>query len=118
MRQRQMRFLKNVAHLINYIFDSGYQCTAGEMFRTEYQQKEYLRTGYTKTLDSQHLKRLAVDLNIFDNEVLLFKEPLRKDKDMQIAKMIADYWEGLHPDNVAGFYFKNFNDFGHFEMKG
>ena len=63
--QEQWEFLKDVSKLIKKAEDLDIVLTAGEMFRTKEQQEIYFKTGKSKTMNSNHLKRLAVDFNFF-----------------------------------------------------
>lgn len=91
--QEQFAFSKDVAALFLYLIDHGFNWSLGEALRTEYQQAEYVRTGRSKTSNSQHLKKLAIDLNIFKDGMLCNAAQL---------KGVGDYWEGLSPLNRWG----------------
>jgi len=54
-----------VCELIAWAHANGYELTFGEAYRTEEQQKLYVKSGYSKTMESKHLDRLAVDFNLF-----------------------------------------------------
>jgi hypothetical protein len=43
----------------------GFVVTAGELYRSPEQQEIYHQDRRSKTMDSLHLKRLAIDLNFF-----------------------------------------------------
>ena len=104
--ERQQTFALNVAKLILYINVKGYRCTFGETLRTKEMAQIYARTG-RGVLDSNHLYKLAVDLNLFKNGVYL--------TDAKEYKQFADYWLTLNPFNEAGYYWKSV-DSQHFEM--
>ena len=102
----QWEFLQDVAALITFIAKVGLTATGGELYRTTYQQAEYVRTGRSKTPNSKHLKRLAIDLNFFkDGELVSDKESLHS---------VGDYWEHLDPANNWGGHW-DFYDPGHFQ---
>jgi hypothetical protein len=107
LREAQSIFLQNVAKLILWAFDNGYELTGGELQRTEEQQEVYVLEGKSKTMDSDHLKRLAIDLNLFIDGV--YKT------DRESYKPLADFWKGLHSNNVAGYDWGW--DANHFAMK-
>lgn len=113
----QWEFLKDLAALICYIETKGYKATGGELQRTEAQQAIYLREGKSKTKNSRHLQKLAIDLNIFDPQGNL----ITGDKDKM--RMFGDFWEMLAPnENIWGGYFpehygSTFVDTPHFERK-
>jgi len=105
LSNEQWIFLQDVAKLIIYAKNAGYKLTGGELYRTSYQQREYLRTGKSKTLRSKHLRRLAIDLNIFINGKLTY-EP-------NDIRLLGEYWERLNSKNVWGGSWGW--DAGHFE---
>ena len=104
----QQIFAANVSLLIKHIFENGYKCTLGEAFRTEEQAEIYAKEG-KGIVDSQHCKRLAIDLCLFSpaNEYLMHTDQY---------KLFGDYWEGLHPQNQWGGKFPR-GDGNHFQMK-
>jgi hypothetical protein len=103
----QRVFTQNVAKFINYANSQNVGLTFGEAFRTKFQQDEYVRQGLSKTHNSKHLERLAVDFNYFENGVYGISD--------EKIKLLATYWESLHPNNVAGFFWGW--DAGHIEMR-
>jgi len=92
--REQASFLLDVCLLINKATEMGFQVTAGELYRTPEQQQIYVKTGRSRTMNSLHLQRRAVDLNFFVNGNLCY------DKDT-LAPLGA-YWESLHPLNSWG----------------
>ena len=110
----QAEFLQDVCTLVQIIKGNGFVVTGGELYRTRAQQERYFEMGLAKTMDSQHLKRLAIDLNFFkvDEEG---KRHLTYEKgDLQ---KIGDYWESLNEYNQWGGNWENFLDCGHFERR-
>jgi len=105
----QAGFLKDVAKLINNCFELGFVVTGGELWRTPEQQAIYLKKGLSKTSDSMHLKRCAIDLNFFKDGVLVGK------RDLLIP--VGEYWQSLNPKNRWGGNFTNIIDCSHFERK-
>ena len=61
--KEQAAFLLDVAKLINKATELGFVVTGGELARTPEQQAIYVKTGRSKTMNSIHLKRCAIDLN-------------------------------------------------------
>ena len=108
-------FLSDVARLISKAHDLGFQISAGEMWRTPEQQKIYFDSGRSKTMDSNHIKRLAVDLNFFKDGKLI--------GDKGTLQPIGEWWESLNPQNRWGGSWRglvengksNFVDLPHFE---
>jgi hypothetical protein len=104
----QKLFARNVGKLIDFIYSSDYSCTLGEAFRTPEQAKIYAAEG-KGIVDSQHCKRLAIDINLF----LPMGVYLENTKDYE---PIGKYWESLHPLNRWGGRFPK-ADGNHMEMK-
>lgn len=107
--QNQELFSKDLTHLLNFIHNNGYDVRIGEAERTKEQQEIYLKSGKTKTLDSLHLKRCAIDLHIFFNGSWI--------QSKSELQFIGDYWEQLSKNNKWGGNFKNFIDTPHFERR-
>lgn len=112
---QQANFLIDVARLIFWCAQNGYKVTGGELFRTRYQQDQYLRVGYTKAHHSKHQDRLAIDLNFWVDGVSMwaYDEDWRKLRDD--LQPIGDYWESLREGNVWGGNWKDPFDPAHFE---
>jgi hypothetical protein len=103
----QASFLLDVCRLIQYATEQGYVVTGGELYRTLEQQQIYLKTGRSKTLKSNHLKRLAIDLNFFVYGKLTW--------DKEVLAPIGKYWESLSNKNRWGGNFQALVDVPHFE---
>lgn len=107
LSEKQQVFAVNLALLILFARQIGLSVTLGEVLRTDYQQKEYLRLGLSKTENSRHLIKMAADVYFFKNGVLT-EEP----KDWA---PVGAFWNSLNPKNVCG---HNWGwDYNHFEMK-
>lgn len=110
----QFSFLIDVCKLITEAEKQGFIVSGGELFRTPEQQDIYIKNGKSKTKNSYHLKRLAIDLNFFKpsikNEFVLTMEKINLQK-------IGDYWESLNPKNSWGGNWSSFLDTPHFERK-
>ncbi len=105
LSERQQIFTRNVAKLIEYVFNAGYACTFGEAYRPQPMADLYAKQGKGIKL-SLHTVRLAVDLNLFKNGKYL--------TDTADYEPIGVYWEALHPENAWGGRFKDGN---HFSME-
>jgi len=126
LREKQSIFAKNVAKLILYIFEQGYECTLSECYRTPEQawinalpfnsslealapgmsRKVYpYRVGGKGIRKSLHCERLAIDINLFKDGVYLATT--------EAHKPFGDYWESLHPLNRWG---GRWEDGNHYEM--
>jgi len=119
----QQKFTKDIALLINRATELEVKLSFGEAYRTIDQQLLYyygmnvrtedkrlnLLSGKTrsKTLYSNHMKRLAVDFNFFINNKLTYTDPLIEE--------LGQYWESLDKHNRWGGNFKGFYDAPHFE---
>lgn len=114
LSENQMIFTKNIASLINYAHSIGIQLTFGHAYRDKETQRRLVDKGLSKTMNSNHLRRLAVDFNFFINGELTY--------DFDKIKPLGDYWESLHPANRWGGDFNKDNikngfvDTPHFEM--
>jgi len=114
LSEKQQIFTRNIAKLINKATELEIGLTFGHAWRSLEEQKRLKAEGKSQTLKSKHLDRLAVDFNFFINGKLVY--------DFHKIKVLGDYWENLHPDNVWGGDFnKNdkkdgFVDTPHFQM--
>lgn len=102
----QHAFMQDVCRLIARATDGGMLVTGGELWRTEAQQKIYVDSGLSKTMQSNHLRRLAIDINFFVAGQLATVGQIRP---------LGDYWQSLHPANRWGGNYKKFLDAPHFE---
>lgn len=107
LSDEQAAFLLDACKLVQYATEQGFKVTGGELFRTAEQQAIYVKTGRSKTLNSNHLKRLAIDLNFFKDGQIIW--------DKSILAPLGAYWETLNPKNRWGGNFKSLVDCPHFE---
>ena len=107
LSQEQAAFLRDMCKLVEYASSQGFLVTAGELYRTPEQQEIYVKTGRSKTLNSIHLKRCAIDLNFFKDGKIIW--------DKQMLAPLGAFWESLHPKNRWGGNFKSLVDCPHFE---
>ena len=105
----QAAFLVDACNLIEFATLQGFTVTGGELFRTVEQQQIYVASGRSTTLNSYHLKRLAIDLNFFKDGVLI--------QDKETLQPVGDFWEGLNPVNKWGGNWNTFKDLLHFERR-
>jgi len=94
LSQEQAAFLLDACKLIQYATEQGFMVTGGELARTPEQQAIYVKTGRSRTMESIHLKRCAIDLNFFKDGQLVY--------DKKILAPIGLYWESLNPNNSWG----------------
>jgi len=106
--REQIKFSEDVGKLLLFISDlPNYAVTLGEAYRTKEQQKLYIKNGKSKTMNSMHLKRLAIDLNLFVDGNLTWE--------IEEYRVLGKYWESLDDKNVWGGSWKNFKDVPHFQ---
>lgn len=103
----QAEFLIDVSRLIKFCAETGFVVTGGELYRTAEQQEIYVKTGRSKTMNSNHLKRCAIDLNFFKNGKLTW--------DKKDIAPVGKFWESLNEKNRWGGNFKTLVDVPHFE---
>lgn len=112
--REQAVFLLQVAELIRKASELGFQASGGELFRTTEQQALHVQNGRSTTMNSQHLKRLAIDLNFFktaaDGELKLTYE-------VEELRPLGQFWESLDPANRWGGNWSSFKDTPHFERR-
>lgn len=105
--QEQAAFLLDAGKLVAYATEQGFVVTGGELWRTPEQQQVYVKTGRSKTMKSNHLRRLAIDLNFFrDGKLAATKAELAP---------LGKFWESLSPANRWGGNFSTLVDTPHFE---
>jgi hypothetical protein len=106
LNRAQFIFAKNLSKLIDYIFETGYQCSIGEVLRTREQAMIYVKQGIG-IKDSLHCYKLAADINLFRfNDYITDPESYRK---------FGEFWKKLNPLNRWGGDFEKV-DATHFEM--
>lgn len=102
--QHQEAFSRNLVQLMQRAFELGYNVRIGEVLRTAEQQAIYVKTGFSKTSNSMHLKKCAADLHFTDSAgTLVYPDALGK------------YWESLDPLNQWGGFWKTIVDKPHFQ---
>ena len=92
LSQEQAAFLLDACKLIEFATQNGFVVTGGELARTPEQQAIYVKTGRSKTLNSIHLKRCAIDLNFFKDGQIIW--------DKQTLAPLGKFWESLNPKNL------------------
>jgi hypothetical protein len=103
--EHQQAFARDLVQLLNKAFMLGYEVRIGEVERTVEQQKLYVSTGRSKTMNSNHLKKCAADLHFFRDGKIWYPEEL------------GNFWESLNPINSWGGNWKSFKDKPHFERR-
>lgn len=100
LREKQSLFVILVARLIEHAYNQGYELTFGDAFRDP-------RVTYGHP-NSNHRKRLAIDLNLFIDGVYM--------DDTESHRPLGEYWKSLHPLCRWGGDFSN-PDGNHYEMQ-
>jgi hypothetical protein len=101
--QEQETFAKQVVQLLNKAWELGYAVRLGEVLRPLEMQQIYVNTGRSKTLDSQHIKKLAIDLVLLKDDLICTREQI---------KPLGDWWESLDPRNRWGGNWRGLVDSG------
>ncbi len=118
----QVEFTYDVSRLIDWAYDNGYGLSFGEAWRSQETQEIYYEQGKTKTLNSKHKERLAVDFNLFIGDGYFKYTDNPED-----YRPLGEYWESLRKGNKWGGRFgvkkEDYDkevgwDTGHFERKG
>lgn len=110
--EHQEAFSRDLCKLLAEGFARGYEARIGEVMRTPEQQALNVQNGASKTMNSMHLKKCAVDIHWTKNGVVCYPEELGR------------YWEGLSTFNRYGGNFDkdwtkadNFKDAPHYERQ-
>lgn len=114
LNEQQNIFMQHVSALINKAHELDLVITAGELYRTPEQQKLYVQAGRSKTMNSQHLKRMAIDLNFF------IRKPdggLNLVYEHEKIRLLGQFWESLDSANRWGGNWSSFKDTPHFERR-
>lgn len=109
LSDKQWEFLKDVSCLIQYADRIGLKLTGGELYRPQLMQQYYYDNNLSKTLNSDHGNRLAIDFNFFQGNQLITGGLL--------VEMLGTYWKSLNPYNYWGGDYKKLDDPYHFGRK-
>ena len=112
--EKQRLFVINIAHLITWAYENDYELSFGEALRTAEQAALNASKG-SGISNSLHLKRLAIDLNLFLDTSVDSDEDIYQ-TDSESYKPLGDYWKSLHPLNRWGGDFSK-PDGNHFSME-
>lgn len=94
--EKQRLFVRLVADLIKFAYDSGYELTFGDA---------WARSGHME--NSNHYIRLAIDLNLFKDGLYLTTT--------EAHESLGVYWKSLHPECRWGGDFKK-KDGNHYSI--
>lgn len=85
--QKQRKFTLMVAQLIQWAYEKGYELTLGDAYRDPRVHGEVgVKKSYSSA-NSLHKERLAIDLNLFKNQVYL--------KSTEDYLPLGEYWESI-----------------------
>ena len=117
---KQWSFLKDVSLLITFIASNGWKATAGDAYRSNAEQDRLYNKGLSKARagHSRHNSRMAVDLNLWDDNgdwMQIQLDSLGREQHQAKVQFIGDYWKSLNPKNRWGGEFKSLYDYMHFE---
>lgn len=107
--QAQAQFALDVSSLIREAFRLGYIVSLGEVWRTPEQQAIYVKMGRSRTMNSQHLSRLAIDLVLRKGDTICAT--------VEDFRPLGDYWCSLRPENEWGGNWRSFKDAPHFQRR-
>lgn len=105
LRKAQSEFLFLTTKLIRHIYSTGYEATYGDAYRDPRVHGEWGEKKSYSHPESNHKRRLALDLNLFKDGTYL--------AGTDEHERFGTYWESLHPWNRWGGRFKDGN---HYEM--
>lgn len=102
--QKQRRFTKMVAKLIDFAYANGYELTFGDAYRDPRLHGDMgVKKGYGHS-KSNHKIRLAIDFNLFkDGKFLTSSED---------HKPLGEFWE-----SIGGTWGGRFNDGNHYSLE-
>lgn len=103
LRQKQSLFVRYVALLIQYAHNRGYELTFGDAARSK---EEATRLGFP---NSNHVRRLAIDLNLFKNGKYL--------KTNDDHKELGLFWESLSGNSIICIWGGRFGDGNHYSFQ-
>lgn len=106
--EQQRLFVRLVAKLIQFSYDSGYELTFGDAYRSPEQATINAAKG-VGIWNSLHTKRLAIDFNLFKSGVWL--------QDSDSHQRLGTYWKTLHPLCRWGGDFRPRPDGNHYSIE-
>jgi hypothetical protein len=89
----QEAFAKDVVLLLTEGWRQGFEIRLGEVLRPIEMQELYVKSGRSKTLDSQHIKKCAIDLILLRSGIVATYEEI---------KPLGKYWESINVANRWG----------------
>jgi hypothetical protein len=102
----QAAFLLDVCALVQVATKAGFKVAGRELGRTAEQQQIYVKTGRSKTMNSNHLRNCAIDLYFMLDGQLCY--------DVEKLRFLGEFWQSRSPKNRWGGLWA-FKDVPHFE---
>lgn len=104
MGQKQRRFTRMLADLINFAYANGYELTVGDAYRDPRLHGDMgVKKGYGHA-SSNHKQRLAMDFNLFKDGKFL--------QNTEDHRPLGEYWE-----SIGGTWGGRFNDGNHYSIE-
>lgn len=107
LREAQSLHVQLFAQLITWAYAQGFALTWGEAVRTQAQAIANAKTG-AGIVHSEHLIRLAVDVNLFKDGVWL--------QHTEDHRPLGEFWKTLHPLCRWGGDFSSRPDGNHYSL--
>ncbi len=106
--QKQRKFTRMIAQLIEYAYANGYELTFGDAYRDPRLHGDIgVKKSYSSA-SSLHKSRLAVDFNLFKGGQYLTTT--------EAHRPLGEFWKSLHPDCCWGGDFSS-PDGNHYSME-
>lgn len=102
--QKQRKFTRMIADLINYAYSNGYELTFGDAYRDPRVHGQVGQKKSYSSANSLHKERLAVDFNLFKDGVYLTRT--------EDHRPLGEYWE-----SIGGTWGGRFNDGNHYSLE-
>ncbi|HSC81876.1 MAG TPA: glycoside hydrolase family 19 protein [Chitinolyticbacter sp.] len=114
LNRDQAVFLQHVAELIRKAPELGLTLTGDELYHTPEQQALNVKSSHSQSMNSQHAKRLAIDLNFFETTP---DDKLNLIQDSDAVRQLGAFWESLDTANRWGGNGQSAKDTSHFERR-
>jgi hypothetical protein len=88
LREQQSLFVTLIAQFIDWVYEQGYELTFSEAWRSPEEAAAQAAKGAGVT-NSLHTQRLAIDLNLFKDGVLLTS--------VSDYEPLGTQWKSMHP---------------------
>jgi len=102
--QKQRKFTRMIADLINYAYSNGYELTFGDAYRDPRVHGQVGKKQSYSSANSLHKERLAVDFNLFKDGVYLTRT--------EDHRPLGEFWE-----SIGGAWGGRFNDGNHYSLE-